>query len=351
MATYDKQFNGYVADVPKLWFKRCDGKVFHFDELTKATVSPTINQTEINAGWSTFPVASLPGTSTLELKAVSSRFDADLFSMTNAVNFKENLDYEVPVEEHLQPVEKAMYTITIPAGETQGSSSFSVGAGRNLFLGLYPANATAARAFVSFEAAYTGLPYETSDGEEASSDLDGTFIIRSTPGAIKCSDDVFTSISADANLTIKQQPVDVTFYLTTLVLSEPDDTSMSSATLKPEYNGNELSITAYRTSVTAVQEANIDNKTSAVGEAILVYPVYGSAGSCSEASVIGRICLKIYRARISARPGFETSYKSTATFPFTLTAMEAKRADGMNYSIAYISKFHADVDSLNTKTL
>ena len=45
-------------------FKRCDGRKFYFDELTAATVTPTIQTTEINAGWSLFPVAVLPGQST-----------------------------------------------------------------------------------------------------------------------------------------------------------------------------------------------------------------------------------------------------------------------------------------------
>lgn len=47
MATYVEKFGGYVADVPKVIFKRCDGKKFLFDELTAATVTPTINTTEI----------------------------------------------------------------------------------------------------------------------------------------------------------------------------------------------------------------------------------------------------------------------------------------------------------------
>lgn len=47
--TYAKAFNGYVADVPKLWFKRCDGKIFYFDELTDASVTPSVEYTEVNA--------------------------------------------------------------------------------------------------------------------------------------------------------------------------------------------------------------------------------------------------------------------------------------------------------------
>lgn len=32
MATYMPSYGGYIADVPKFWFKRCDGRIFHFDE-------------------------------------------------------------------------------------------------------------------------------------------------------------------------------------------------------------------------------------------------------------------------------------------------------------------------------
>lgn len=38
--------------------------------------------------------AVLPGASTLEMNFTSGRFDAELFSMTNAVDFEDNADYE-----------------------------------------------------------------------------------------------------------------------------------------------------------------------------------------------------------------------------------------------------------------
>ena len=90
MATYVEKFAGYIADVPRLWFKRCDGRIFYFDELTAATVSPQINYTEVSAGWSLFPVAYLPGQSTFEMQITSGKFEADLFVMTNATKFNAN---------------------------------------------------------------------------------------------------------------------------------------------------------------------------------------------------------------------------------------------------------------------
>ena len=61
------------------------------------------NNTEINAGWSLYPVAYLPGQSTFEMSITSGKFEADLFVMTNATNFEKNSAYQVPVTEVLTP--------------------------------------------------------------------------------------------------------------------------------------------------------------------------------------------------------------------------------------------------------
>lgn len=49
-STYVEKFGGYVADVPKMFFRRCDNRVFKFDELTQATVTPNIQTIDIQAG-------------------------------------------------------------------------------------------------------------------------------------------------------------------------------------------------------------------------------------------------------------------------------------------------------------
>lgn len=56
-----------------------------------------------------------------------------------------------------------------------------------------------------------------------------------------------------------------------------------------------------------VQEANIDNKSSAIGEAVMQYPVYGSGDDCTESSIIGYVTLKVYRARVTGQPGLDGS--------------------------------------------
>ena len=75
--------------------------MFYFDELTSASVTPDVQYTEINAGWSLFPVAYLPGASTFEMSITSGKFEADLFVMTNATKFTQTDTYQVPITEVL----------------------------------------------------------------------------------------------------------------------------------------------------------------------------------------------------------------------------------------------------------
>jgi hypothetical protein len=242
MATYVKSFNGYIADVPLLWFKRCDGKIFYFDELTQASITANPQFTEINAGWSTVPVAYLPGQSTFEMQITSGKFEADLFAMTNATSFKEEESFEVPVHERL-------------------------------------------------------------------------------------------TVSADKTITLTQTPKDNSVSIGNLT---SDDMTVADkvVTLTGVDAGTELDVN-YIT-VQATEVAEITNKSSAVGEAVLKYPVYASGDDCTEAGVIGYALVKVYKARVTAQPGLDGSYKSASTFQFTLSAMDAKRADEACYAIAYI---------------
>lgn len=94
MATYVPSLKGYVTDVPEIWLKRRDDKVFHFDQLSSSNVSPDTQFTEVNGGWSLYPVAYLPGQSTMEMTFESAQFDADLFALASNTEFKEE-DAEV----------------------------------------------------------------------------------------------------------------------------------------------------------------------------------------------------------------------------------------------------------------
>lgn len=90
--------------------------------------------------------------------------------------------------------------------------------------------------------------------------------------------------------------------------------------------------------VKEVQEAIITNKESAIGEAVALWPVYGSGDDCTESSIVGYYIVRVFRARITTLPGLDTSYKSAATFNFSLQALDAKRNDEGAYSTAYYKK-------------
>jgi len=100
MATYVKELNGYIADVPKVIFRRCDGEVFAMDELTAASVTANIDTIPVNAGWSLFAVAILPGQSTFELNFTSGKFDARMFAVTNKAEFKANAAFAMDALEY-----------------------------------------------------------------------------------------------------------------------------------------------------------------------------------------------------------------------------------------------------------
>jgi len=262
MATYVKEFGGYVADVPRLWFKRCDGRVFYFDELTNATVSPQVNYTEVNAGWSLYPVAYLPGQSTFEMSITSGKFEADMFVMTNATEFKKNAAYEMPITETLD-IDGAN---EIELSHTPITGTVSIG----------------------------GL--EETAQTPSHSDVPGqkdTFKVTTNGGITKV---IFAAGSVAKDVTVSY------FY------------------------------------AVEAQEANIDNRSSARGEAVMKYPVYGSGEDCTESSIIGHVLVRVYRCRVTAQPGFDASYKTANTFQFTLAAMDAKRADDAVYSIAFVPK-------------
>ena len=258
MATpnYIPEFQGYIADVPRMWFKRCDGRVFYFDELTNASVTPQVNYTEINAGWSLFPVAYLPGQSTFEMQVTSGKFEADLFIMTNSTEFKSNGSYEVPCTEVLT---------------LDGQNEVS-------------------------------LAHDPISGSVSIANLEET---AQTPT------EKHFKVTAAAGGT----PAKIKFYA--------DDVQ-----------GGVVEVSYFYAA--AAQEANITNQSSAMGEAVMVYPVYGNGDDCTDSSIIGHVYVHVYKCRVTAQPGFDASYKTANTFQFTIAAMDAKREDQACYSIAYI---------------
>ena len=93
---YVEKFKGYVADVPEFWFNRIDGRVFHYDQLTAASVSPNVNFQEVNAGQGLYPVAYLPAASTMEMQLTSGQFDSSMFALANGSDFEADSTYKMP---------------------------------------------------------------------------------------------------------------------------------------------------------------------------------------------------------------------------------------------------------------
>lgn len=260
MATYIPAYKGYVTDVPELWFKRKDGKVFHYDQLTAASVTPNVNFTEVNAGWSLFPVTYLPGQSTMEMQATSGQFNADLFAMSNNKTFSVQ-SYSVPYT--------AVYAVSAGTHTVEIMTDASI---KDTII-------------------VDGL-------EKGETAAEGKFKVEETT------------------------PSGGGQYKTTITLGDTDI--------------EEVEVTYY-----VVKDANvieIDNKTAAVGELIAKWPVYATGDESDAAGVKGYVLVKVHKCRVTAMPGFDTSYKSAATNSVTFSALDSKRADESIYSIAYVEK-------------
>lgn len=265
MATYNAALKGYVADVPKVIFRRCDGHAYAFDELTAATVSANIDTLDINAGWSLFPVAVLPGSSTFEMNFTCGQFDADLFAMANKTEYEANQSYEIDTKERHAP---GATTHQITLLETPVENTVFI-AGME--------------------------PITTQSGTVTS----GHYLINGKTITFSADDDI--------------DFVDVIYKYQPYARTVQEDKRM-------------------------VYEAIVTNKESAIGECSCIWPVYGSGDDCTESSIVGYYIVKVFRARITSIPGMDTSYKSAATFQFTLQALDAKRNDEGCYSTAYYKK-------------
>lgn len=214
------------------------------------------------------------------MNITSGKFEADLFVMANATNFKTLVsgtdEYAMMVTENLTP--NASYEVTLT--HTPLAATISIA---------YPDN---------------GTNHGQMSSSGTSDPTAGQYKIVTSSGTTKL---VFASADITAGV-----PVTVSYYYD----------------LTPEIDGTGE----------YVQEAKIDNRSSAIGEAILMWPVYGSGDDCSDSSIIGNVIVKVYKCRVTAAPGFDSSYKTANTFQFTLAAMDAKRSDNNTYSIAFVRK-------------
>ena len=258
---YVKRFGGYIADVPRVYLKRCDNdKTFVLDEITQASVTPSVNTTEINAGWSLFPVAVLAGQSTFEMQITSGKFEADLFAFANQKDqWETSEEFEVPGTA-FEEVNRTDNSISLP---------------------------------------HVAVP--------SSVQIDGL------EEAVSVSEGKFTVATVEATQ------------------SAPAYTKL---TFEPALAGKHLRVNyTYKANADYI---NIDNKQSAICEAVLEFPVYDDGTDCSLSAEIGHVYVKVFKARISQLPGMDGSYKTASTFQFTLSALDAKRTDEAVYQIYYV---------------
>lgn len=150
-------------------------------------------------------------------------------------------------------------------------------------------------------------------------------------------------IDASHQITLLETPVEGSVSIRGMeeVESSPEagQFTVDVSTKKITFNAAESgTVEVVYATLKSVYEAIITNKEAAIGEATALWPVYGSGDDCTESAIIGYYVVKVFRARITTVPGMDTSYKSAATFQFTLSALDAKRNDEGCYSTAYFKK-------------
>lgn len=84
---YVEKYGGYIADVPTVIFKRCDGKVFLFNELNSFSVSFGREKLEIRGGQFRHALAVIDTTHDIQISLESAIFDTDLFLLDQPKNY------------------------------------------------------------------------------------------------------------------------------------------------------------------------------------------------------------------------------------------------------------------------
>lgn len=99
--------------------------------------------------------------------------------------------------------------------------------------------------------------------------------------------------------------------------------------------GDVIRVSFVRRVVDAASIAIKTNSTSAKGQLYAHWPLYSSGTDCTEANIKAWLHLYIPRVRVTAAPGFDSSYKSAQTPGLTFSAIDPKRADGKMFELTY----------------
>lgn len=79
----------------------------------------------------------------------------------------------------------------------------------------------------------------------------------------------------------------------------------------------------------------LTNSHTAKGSLTATWPVYSAGTDCSESAVKAYLHIYVPLARVTALPGFDSSYKTAATQGLTFTALDPKRADKKMYDVIW----------------
>lgn len=109
--------------------------------------------------------------------------------------------------------------------------------------------------------------------------------------------------------------------------------------------GDTVLVTFYRVVSDAVVVDVKTNSTTAKGSVWAHYPIYSDGADCTTAALLGALHIHIYRARVSALPGFSNNYKSASTNGLTFAALDPRRADKKMFTFI-VEKFDANGDAI-----
>ena len=237
---YVEKFGGYIADNPIIDFERCDGRVFHYDEVNTSGFTNGTETITITGGQGNFPLAILDTTKTQEFTYEISNFTMEMFEMTNATNAA-NGDFG-----------------TLETGR------FEVATGPKITIP-YEVKAGSVKIW--------GLTEETTEAELAT----GKFKVAITAAA--------ADTEGKAEITLHASDVTV---------------------------GDTVRVSYRRRMVNAQQVAVKTTSTTARGALYAHYPVYSSGMDCTESAVKAWVHIEIPRVRVTALPGFNSSYKQAS---------------------------------------
>lgn len=93
---------------------------------------------------------------------------------------------------------------------------------------------------------------------------------------------------------------------------------------------------SYRRRIVNAQRVTVKTTSKTARGALYAhYPVYSSGMDCTESAIKAWIHIEIPRVRVTALPGFNTTYKQASTFSVTFSGLDPKRPDGQMWAIYF----------------